>query len=77
MNPSEFRDPKVGQAIRTKTGYWAFIPAPLPPQIEWTTPKSGFIVYGNALRENTPIDRGVGWFLEGFVSIGWVHSKPV
>ena len=38
MNPNEFRDPKVGRAIRTQTGYWAFIPAPLPPQIEWTTP---------------------------------------
>ncbi len=36
--PGKFRDPKVGQAIRTQTGYWSFIPAPLPPQIEWTTP---------------------------------------
>jgi Fic family protein len=38
MNPNEFRDPKVGRAIRTQRGYWAFIPAPLPPQIGWTTP---------------------------------------
>lgn len=38
MNPNEFRDPKVGRAIRTQIGYWAFIPAPLPPPIEWTTP---------------------------------------
>ena len=37
MKPNEFRDPKVGKAIRTQTGYWAFIPAPLPPEIEWTT----------------------------------------
>lgn len=29
MNPTEFRNPRVDQAIRTKTGYWAFIPAPL------------------------------------------------
>ena len=38
MKPNEFRNPKVGRAIRTKTGYWAFIPTPLPPEIEWTTP---------------------------------------
>lgn len=38
MKPNELRDPKVGRAIRTQTGYWAFIPAPLPPRIEWTTP---------------------------------------
>jgi Fic family protein len=38
MNPNEFRDPKVGRAIRTQRGYWAFIPAPLAPQIGWTTP---------------------------------------
>jgi Fic family protein len=37
MNPNEFRNPKVGRAIKTQTGYWAFIPAPLPPHIEWTT----------------------------------------
>lgn len=38
MKPNEFRDPKVGRAIRTQTGYWAFIPTPLPPEFEWTTP---------------------------------------
>ena len=38
MKPNEFRNPKVGKAIRIQTGYWAFIPAPLPPEIEWTTP---------------------------------------
>lgn len=38
MNPNEFRDPQVGQVIRTKSGYWTFIPAPLPPKIEWTMP---------------------------------------
>jgi Fic family protein len=38
MKPNEFRDPKVGQAIRTRTGYWAFIPARLPPAIEWSMP---------------------------------------
>lgn len=38
MKPNEFHNPKVGRAIRTQTGYWTFIPAPLPPEIEWTTP---------------------------------------
>ena len=37
MKPNEFRNSKVGKAIRTQTGYWAFIPAQLPPEIEWTT----------------------------------------
>jgi Fic family protein len=38
MKPNEFHNPKVGKAIRTQTGYWTFIPAPLPPEIEWTSP---------------------------------------
>ncbi len=38
MKPNEFHNPKVGKAIRTQAGYWTFIPAPLPPEIEWTTP---------------------------------------
>jgi len=38
MKPNEFHNPKVGKAIRTQTGYWTFIPAPLPPEIEWTPP---------------------------------------
>jgi Fic family protein len=37
MKPNEFRGRKAGQVIRTKAGYWAFIPAPLPPEIQWTT----------------------------------------
>ena len=38
MKPNEFHNRKVGQVIRTQNGYWAFIPTPLPPEIEWTTP---------------------------------------
>jgi len=38
MKPNEFRSPKVGRAIRTRTGYWAFVPAPLPPVIDWSMP---------------------------------------
>lgn len=38
MKPNDFRSPKVGRAIRTRTGYWAFVPAPLPPDIDWSMP---------------------------------------
>lgn len=35
MNPHDFRDPSTGKSIRTPGGYWAFIPAPLPPELTW------------------------------------------
>jgi len=38
MKPNQFHDPTTGRIIRTKTGYWTFLPAPLPPKIQWTTP---------------------------------------
>jgi Fic family protein len=38
MKPIDFRSPNVGRAIRTRNGYWAFIPAPLPPVIDWSMP---------------------------------------
>ena len=33
MNPADFRAPQTGTVIRTPRGYFAFIPAPLPPEI--------------------------------------------
>jgi Fic family protein len=36
MHPNDFEPGAPGQIIRRPTGYWAFIPHPLPPQIEWT-----------------------------------------
>jgi Fic family protein len=33
MNPKDFRAPAAGRAIRTRTGYAAFVPAPLPPEL--------------------------------------------
>ena len=36
MNPKDFKNPRAGQPILTKTGYWAFIPAPLPANLNWT-----------------------------------------
>ena len=38
MNPKEFRDPEVGKAILTQSGYWTFIPAHLPPNLNWPLP---------------------------------------
>ena len=36
MKRSDFKKTAPGQHIRTATGYLAFVPDPLPPQIEWT-----------------------------------------
>lgn len=36
MNPKDFRNLETGKAILTQTGYWAFIPAPLPPNLNWS-----------------------------------------
>ncbi|MCQ3935414.1 MAG: Fic family protein [Chloroflexi bacterium] len=36
MKPRDFRSTKAGKAIRTRNGYWAFIPAPLPPDLDWS-----------------------------------------
>src|SRR5438874_6919889 len=35
MNPHEFASDRAGKVVQTLLGYWAFIPAPLPPQIEY------------------------------------------
>lgn len=36
MKPGDFHSTKAGRAIRTQNGYWTFIPAPLPPDLDWT-----------------------------------------
>jgi len=36
MKPEDFHSTKAGRAIRTQNGYWTFIPAPLPPDLDWT-----------------------------------------
>jgi Fic family protein len=35
MNPQEFTSLNAGRAVKTSTGYWTFIPAPLPPAIAY------------------------------------------
>jgi hypothetical protein len=37
MKPIEFSTSFNGQVIRSPKGYWAFIPAPLPPQNNWSS----------------------------------------
>ncbi len=38
MDPKNFSSPSSGTPILTQTGYWAFLPAPLPPVITWSLP---------------------------------------
>ncbi|MBF4509338.1 MAG: Fic family protein [Aeromicrobium sp.] len=37
MDPKTFREPTAGRPIRAEGGYWAFVPAPLPPVLQWDT----------------------------------------
>lgn len=36
MNPEDFRASPSGTVIRSVSGFWAFVPNPLPPALEWT-----------------------------------------
>ena len=36
MDPKTFQSTNAGKVIRTRKDYWAFIPAPLPPALQWT-----------------------------------------
>lgn len=38
MNPNDFYDSTAGRVLRTPKGYWAFMPNPLPPTINWSAP---------------------------------------
>lgn len=35
LNPEDFRAPQAGRVTRAARGYWAFVPAPLPPRLAW------------------------------------------
>ncbi len=35
MNPKDFRDSAAGRCVKTSEGYWAFVPDPLPPKINY------------------------------------------
>jgi Fic family protein len=38
MNPKDFLSSASGTPILTQNGYWAFLPALLPPEINWSLP---------------------------------------
>src|SRR3990170_5148723 len=38
MNPDDFSTSTAGRVLRTPKGYWAFIPKPLQPTINWSGP---------------------------------------
>ena len=38
MNPKEFHSHAAGKAVLTPTGFWAFLPNPLPPEFTWSLP---------------------------------------
>jgi len=33
LDPKDFHSDKAGKVVRVSTGYWAFVPAPLPPEV--------------------------------------------
>ncbi|GAG99277.1 unnamed protein product, partial [marine sediment metagenome] len=35
MNPEDFKESSSGKCIKTLTDYWAYMPNPLPPQINY------------------------------------------
>lgn len=35
MNPEAFVSPAAGRVIKTAEGFWAFVPAPLPPELDY------------------------------------------
>jgi Fic family protein len=38
MNPRDFQNQRAGRAIFTTTGFWAYVPNPLPPELSWSLP---------------------------------------
>lgn len=37
MDPKDYRSQRAGKTILTQSGYWAFIPSPLAPEVAWST----------------------------------------
>lgn len=44
LNPQDFISPTAGNVIRSPKGYWTFIPAPLPPSLNWTAHLVDFLI---------------------------------
>lgn len=43
MDPRDFQSSSTGKAVLTPTGYWAFIPNHLPPDLTWSLPLAASI----------------------------------
>jgi Fic family protein len=37
MDPEQYKHTTAGRVVRSPKGYWAFVPNPLPPDLDWTT----------------------------------------
>ena len=49
MNPENFKQASSGKCIKTLTGYWAYIPNPLPPQINYNKELISLLSEGDRL----------------------------
>ncbi|MDR3576942.1 MAG: Fic family protein [Anaerolineaceae bacterium] len=38
MDPKNFPNPDTGRVVLTPNGFWAFLPNPLPPNLNWSLP---------------------------------------
>jgi Fic family protein len=63
MNPESFLSNSSGKVIRTREGYWAFVPNPLPPPIEYDS---------QTVRLLSEADRGLG----NLAGIGQLLPNP-
>lgn len=63
MDPVEFRNSPSGRVIQTPNGYWAFVPHPLPPSIEYDA---------ETVRLLSDADRGLG----NLAGIGQLLPNP-
>ena len=63
MNPEEFSGTSSGKVIRTPNGYWAFVPYPLPPRIDYDP---------ETVRLLSDADRGLG----NLAGIGQLLPNP-
>ncbi len=63
MDPAQFRNSSSGRMIRSPNGYWAFVPHPLPPGIEYDPETVGLL---------SDADRGLG----NLAGIGQLLPNP-
>ena len=47
MQPNEFSKRRAGRLVKHGRGYWAFVPSPLPPELELTWELAGEFVHSD------------------------------